>query len=169
MGFDDGVTTSDQAGTVQSSRPASFHGMSYILLDIRELQGAHEGGMHGGEIGGRPLAKLVMDPGQQGFSILDTSKCLFEMAEQRPTISRLRELHIEFRFHDNRIVNFNTVDHSFTLELETADVTSRDIQGYVPPPTPVSSYQTSMPTVPRLKPLPRLTRPVAAPHTCTVT
>jgi hypothetical protein len=40
---------------------------------------------------------------------------------QKPTIPRLKELRIRFRYHDGRTVDFNGVDHSFTLCVETHD------------------------------------------------
>lgn len=120
LGFEKGTTGSSPEGQLVSPRAASFHGVSYILMDIDELKGADEGALYGAEVGGRPLAKIVVDPGQMGLAILDTSKCLTVVSAQLPRIPRLRELHVTFRYHDGRPVDFNGVDHSFVLLLETA-------------------------------------------------
>lgn len=120
LGFPKGPSVSDANGTITSPSPATFHGMSYILLDIDELRGADEGGLYGSEIGGRPLAKLVLDPGKMGIAIIEKNECLEVSNPQLPRIPRLRELHIKFRFHDGRLVDFQGVDHSFVLVVETA-------------------------------------------------
>ena len=116
-------------GRLESPRPATFHGVSYVLLDIEELRGVSEGGMYGGQTGPRPLAKLAMDPSDDGMVIMDTAKCLFELCEQRPAVTKLHELHVSFRFHDLRAVDFNMVDHSFALQLITDDAPPEDAMG----------------------------------------
>lgn len=145
LGFGPQRTDSDDSGRLTSPRPATFHGMSYILLDIDELRGASEGGMYGAEVGGRPLAKLIMDPSKEGVAILDATTCTFGPAPQQPRLPRLRELHVTFRFHDGRPVDFHGVDHSFALELETAD------------PRPMMAHGS----------LHSITEPAALPHTTT--
>jgi hypothetical protein len=57
----------------------------------------------------------------EGYAMLDTSKCMFDDVPQRPRIPRLDSLRIKFRYHDNQEVDFNGVDHSFTIRLETID------------------------------------------------
>lgn len=124
LGFDVGRVYPSTGARLISSRPASFHGVSYILLDIEELRGAVEAGMFGSEVGSRPLAKIPMDPGAQGMAMLDASKCMFDAITLSPPVARLRELRIRFRYHDGRLVDFRGADHSFALVLETKDVES---------------------------------------------
>jgi hypothetical protein len=38
-----------------------------------------------------------------------------------PPISKLTTLNIKFRLHDGRVIDFNGVENSFTLELELLD------------------------------------------------
>lgn len=121
LGFDRGQTFTSSSARLTSPRPASFHGVSYILLDIEELRGAAEGMLYGGGAGQRPLAKIAMDPGAQGITMLDTSKCAFDAHPQKPMIPRLKELRVRFRYHDGRAVDFNGIDHSFVLSIETRD------------------------------------------------
>jgi hypothetical protein len=35
-----------------------------------------------------------------------------------PPLSQLKSLSVKFRFHNGQLINFNNVDHSFTLEFE---------------------------------------------------
>lgn len=121
LGFQSGKDYPSETGKVTSDRPASFHGVSYILMDIEELRGAAESGMYGGQVGGSPFAKIAMDPGAQGVTMLDTSKCTMLSMPQRPVVPRLKELRVSFRYHDGSPVDFNNVDHSFTLCLETQE------------------------------------------------
>jgi hypothetical protein len=38
-----------------------------------------------------------------------------------PPISQLKNLSVKFRQHDGSLIDFNNIDHSFTLELELMD------------------------------------------------
>lgn len=120
LGFPAGLDCVSAGGKIVSPGPATFSSVTYILLDIEELRGAFEGGMYGSEIGGRPLAKIPVDPGADGIIMLDQTKCAPVALHQKPKITRLKELRIRFRYHDGTLVNFNGVDHSFVLCLETA-------------------------------------------------
>lgn len=121
LGFRSGMDYTSVGGELSSDRPASFHGVSYIFMDIEELKGGAEGGLYGAQVGGRPFARLSMDPIAQGVAVLDTSKCTDVWLTQQPMIPRLKELRIRFRHHDGSIVDFNGVDHSFVMCLETRD------------------------------------------------
>lgn len=121
LGFDADTSPASSSGKIASPRPATFNNIAYILLDIEDLYGVDEGAAYGGVVGRRPFAKIPIDPGSEGYAMLDTSKCLFDDVAQRPVIPRLDTLRIRFRFHDNRDVDFNMVDHSFAIRLETID------------------------------------------------
>lgn len=121
LGFDADTTPASSSGKIASPRPATFNNIAYILLDIEDLYGVDEGATYGGAVGRRPFAKIPIDPGAEGYAMLDTSKCMFDDVLQRPVIPRLDTLRIRFRFHDNREVDFNMVDHSFAIKLETIE------------------------------------------------
>lgn len=121
LGFEADTSPASSSGKIASPRPATFNNVAYILLDIDDLYGMDEGATYGGVVGRRPFAKIPIDPGSEGYAMLDTSKCLFDDVAQRPVIPRLDSLRIRFRFHDNRDVDFNMVDHSFAIRLETVD------------------------------------------------
>lgn len=143
LGFDADTTPTSSSGSITSPRPATFNNIAYILMDIEDLYGVSEGGLYGGVVGRRPFAKIPIDPGMEGYAMLDTSKCMFDDVPQRPRIPRLDSLRIKFRYHNNQEVDFNGVDHSFTIRLETIDRESE------PPVIAVES------------PAPKVKRPVA--------
>lgn len=121
LGFDADTTPASSSGKIASPRPATFNNIAYILLDIEDLYGVDEGAAYGGAVGRRPFAKIPIDPGAEGYAMLDTSKCMFDDVPQRPVIPKLDTLRIRFRFHDNRDVDFNMVDHSFAIKLDTVE------------------------------------------------
>ena len=153
LGFAAGTTVSSSSGSLTSPLPARFHTTMYALLDIEELHGMDEGGLYGGVVGKRPFAKIPLNPSTEGYVMLDPSQVMFDAIPQRPIVPRLDSLQIRFRTHDNVPIDFNGVDHSFTLRLETQDredvvmplqkrlSTSKrpvvhDASGYTVPPQP---------------------------------
>ena len=50
--------------------------------------------------------------------INDTNCCVYNESNLNPYIGKLNILTIQWRFSDMTLVNFNNVDHSFTLEIE---------------------------------------------------
>jgi hypothetical protein len=68
------------------------------------------------------FAKIPMnvDPGEFLY-LLDTASYPINRHVYSPPISKTGTLQVRFRFHDGRTVNFNNVEHSFTLEFELID------------------------------------------------
>ena len=68
------------------------------------------------------FAKIPMnvDPGEFLY-LLDTASYPINRHVYSPPIGKTNTLQVRFRFHDGRTVNFNNVEHSFTLELELID------------------------------------------------
>jgi hypothetical protein len=69
------------------------------------------------------FAKIPMN-GNSGtviFLLSDTGYNPLNRTVYNPPISKLTNLIIKFRLHDGRIIDFNGVEHSFTLELELLD------------------------------------------------
>ena len=68
------------------------------------------------------FAKIPMNVSPGGFLyLLDTASYPINRHVYSPPIGKTNTLQIRFRFHDGRTVNFNNVEHSFTLELELID------------------------------------------------
>ena len=68
------------------------------------------------------FAKIPMNTNPGGFLyLLDTALYPINRHVYSPPIGKTNTLQVRFRFHDGRTVNFNNVEHSFTLELELID------------------------------------------------
>jgi len=68
------------------------------------------------------FAKIPMRPAPGNFLFfLDTGSHPINRHVYSPPIGKTSTLQVRFRFHDGRIINFNNVEHSFTLELELID------------------------------------------------
>ena len=68
------------------------------------------------------FAKIPMRVNPGGFLyLLDTDSHPINRHVYSPPISKTGTLQVRFRLHDGRTVNFNNVEHSFTLELELID------------------------------------------------
>ena len=127
LGFKDDTTYTSTLGSLTSPSVAIIYTTQYILLDIEELYGIDEGGLYGGVVGKRPFAKIPIDNTHDGYAILNTSDCLFDNIPQRPCIPRLDTIRVKFRYHNNKVIDFHGVNHSFTIRLETKSKQCRDI------------------------------------------
>jgi len=86
---------------------------NYMILDIKELNRIDEA-----EKLNSAFAKIPITTNSFAMISLYEDCCTFNQAELNPYIAKLGTLTISWRFHDNTPINFNNVDHSFTLELE---------------------------------------------------
>ena len=87
----------------------------YMILDIKELNSIDESnkGIN------TAFAKIpIITTNSFELISLYENCCTFNQAELNPYIAKLSTLTINWRFHDNTPINFNNIDHSFTLELE---------------------------------------------------
>jgi hypothetical protein len=98
---------------------------TYILMDIETLNKVDETSLDDRKswrVNGA-FAKIPMN-GNSGtviFLLSDTGYNPLNRTVYNPPISKLTNLIIKFRLHDGRIIDFNGVEHSFTLELELLD------------------------------------------------
>jgi hypothetical protein len=98
---------------------------TYILMDIETLNKIDETSLDDRKswrVNGA-FAKIPMN-GNSGtviFTVPDTGYNPINRTVYNPPISKLTNLVIKFRLHDGRIIDFNGVEHSFTLELELLD------------------------------------------------
>lgn len=117
LGFERG-TVASATGILVAPRVVCLNPELYILLDIQELSRVHESGIYGGGGSmGPTFAKIPLNAMSQEIAFFDkqiTSNAL------DPPLARLDALRIRFRFHDGTAVNFQGVDHSFTLEFESS-------------------------------------------------
>ena len=98
---------------------------TYILMDLDTMNKIDETSLDDRKswrVNGA-FAKIPMN-GNSGtviFLLSDTGYNPLNRTVYNPPISKLTTLNIKFRLHDGRIIDFNGVEHSFTLELELLD------------------------------------------------
>lgn len=143
-GYDVGVdTTTDAAGSrewglgfflgfeknailtgpvVTAPRVCATNPYTYLVLDIEELNGAFEGGLDGSAMATRGcFAKIPFSANSFEYVFLDASSASATPLSYKPPITSLDRLRVKWRFHDGRAVDFEHLEHSFTLELTTKD------------------------------------------------
>ena len=143
LGLRKGEVTATSGGIVTLPGVVSLNPYTYILLDVSELNNVDTGGLFGSEVGGKTFAKVPLST--SSFEYNFTGKdALYQMhlglCEYRPPIQKLDRLSVRFLFHDGRIVNFNGIEHSFSIELtcrvESAAQSLQTKPRLVPPPPP---------------------------------
>ena len=130
LGYFLGFTANTQTSTASS--PYTLTGQfavnpfptNYILMDMDTMNKIDETSLDdrkAWKVNGA-FAKIPTD-GNSGDFIYLTDSAAYQLnrAVYSPPISKLSQLFIKFRLHDGRIIDFNGVEHSFTLELEMLD------------------------------------------------
>ena len=97
---------------------------NYVLMDMDTMNKIDETSLDdlkAWKVNGA-FAKIPTD-GNSGDFIYLTDSAAYQLnrAVYSPPISKLSQLFIKFRLHDGRIIDFNGVEHSFTLEIEMLD------------------------------------------------
>ena len=73
------------------------------------------------ETGGKlksAFAKVPLCTNNFNYIFRDEKACTFNTTTLNPPLGKLEKLHISWRFHDGNLIQFNNVDHSFTLQIE---------------------------------------------------
>ena len=117
IGFDGTVASFE--GSATSSRVVSLSPDAYIILDIDELNGIDENGAGGEGVGGGAFCKIPLNSNSGEYCILENQRSTVPLVGV--SVARLDRLRIKFRLHDGTEVDFNGVEHSFTLEIVTQD------------------------------------------------
>jgi hypothetical protein len=112
MGFE--YNTQITGTTLVASQLIKLNPYNYMILDIKELNRMDE--CNKGQYSA--FAKIPITINSFDLITLYENCCTFNQSELNPYIGKLSMLTISWRFHDNTPINFNNVDHSFTLELE---------------------------------------------------
>ena len=107
------VSTSSLNNPLVATQLIKLNPYNYMILDIKELNRIDEA-----EKLNSAFAKIPITTNSFELISLYENCCTFNQAELNPYIAKLGTLTISWRFHDNIPINFNNVDHSFTLELE---------------------------------------------------
>lgn len=97
---------------------------NYVLMDLDILNKMDEtslDGLKAWKVNGA-FAKILANGNSGDFVYLtDTNEHPLNRTVYTPPISKLTNLIVKFRLHDGRIIDFNGVEHSFTIELEMLD------------------------------------------------
>jgi len=97
---------------------------NYILMDLDVLNKIDETSLDdrkAWKVNGA-FAKIPTDGNSTDFVYLtDAAAYQVNRAVYSPPISKLTQLVVKFRLHDGRIIDFNGVENSFTIELEMLD------------------------------------------------
>lgn len=106
----------DENDVIEGTRPTSLNPDTYLLLEIEELGRVSEPAPLGvGGAGGfHTFAKIPIPV--DSFSVIQKDRVLTKNT-LTPPVTRLRKLRISWKFHDGRPVDFQNLDHSFTLQL----------------------------------------------------
>lgn len=114
LGFPKDVVSSDTGDNVQSSGVCCMSPEPSILMDIEELSKVHESGIYAsGDT--RTFAKIPINADSFDFVYYDKAITYNTIS---PPLEKLEQLRIKWRFHNGDLVEFNDVEHSFTLEFE---------------------------------------------------
>lgn len=105
-------------GSITSPGVMSLNPEAYMLLDIEELNKVDEGGIYATNAEYRSFAKIPLNVNSFEYMYFDKQITVNFM---NPSIAKLSSLRVRLRFHDGTLVDFNGMDHSFTLELTCTD------------------------------------------------
>lgn len=116
LGFPRQTVVHAHNGRVEGERPIVLNPETYMMLDVSQFGSVQEMGIQGKSrlSGAKPFAKVPVQVQTFQYAFFDTPMGTNEM---HPPLQRLDKLNVHWRFHDGTPVNFQDVDHSFTLEV----------------------------------------------------
>lgn len=109
-----------RSNIIVSPSVVSLNPYTYMFLEIEGLNTVDECG---------PLqrtraafAKIPISSNSFEYTFLDKQRTSFGKSILNPTIAKFNKLKISWRFHDGKLIEFNDVEHSFSIELLTNDI-----------------------------------------------
>jgi hypothetical protein len=110
-------------GTLTGSYPVQVNPYNYILMELEFINKMDEGSLENNRSGSidSVFAKIPLDANSFGYVFYSVNASYEARSVMTPPLNKLQVLHVKFRHHDGTLVNFNNVEHSFTLELELLD------------------------------------------------
>jgi hypothetical protein len=112
------------SATITANFAFNLFPINYVLLDLGVLNKIDETCLDdrkGSRVNG-VFAKIPCDGNSGDYIYLtDTGAYQLNRTVFTPPVSKLTTLNIKFRLHDGRVIDFNGVENSFTLELELLD------------------------------------------------
>ena len=121
LGFQKTNTTAAQ--TLVSSYPIQVNPYNYILMELDFINKMDESSLENQRGGSTDsvYAKIPLNGNSFSYVFFSTNSNYDVRSVMTPPLNKLQTIHVKFRHHDGTLVNFNNVDHSFTLELELLD------------------------------------------------
>lgn len=106
--------------SITSDYPVNTDPWKYILMEIDTMNDLDELPLEGRKSGSRKaaFAKIVMDNDKWKYVFGNEQTTLHNEFIFDPPREKLGSLMINFRLHDGRLLNFNHMDHSLTIELD---------------------------------------------------
>ena len=119
LGFNQ-VDQTSSSSTLSSNFIVQLNAYNYILMELDFINKEDETS-YDGRLSGRVdgcFAKIPIT-GNTNDIIFYRDVCTpMNRSVMSPPLSQLKSLSVKFRFHNGQLINFNNVDHSFTLEFE---------------------------------------------------
>jgi hypothetical protein len=113
LGFPKGVVTSGVSNTnaVTASFVATMNPHNYLLLNIEEINATDHVGFEGGN---STFAKIPLTVNSYNLAFYDKILSIQKFGLPRVCLKRL---HVDITFADGTLVDFQGMEHSFTIEL----------------------------------------------------
>ena len=121
------IASSDPGGSgiqsVVGSYPVQVNPYNYILMELDFINKMDETSLENQRGGSTDsvYAKIPLDGNSFSYVFFSTNASYDVRSVMTPPLNKLQTLHVKFRHHDGTLINFNNVEHSFTLELELLD------------------------------------------------
>lgn len=108
---------------VVGSYPIQVNPYNYILMELDFINKMDESSLENQRGGSTDsvYAKIPLNGNSFSYVFFSTNSNYDVRSVMTPPLNKLQTIHVKFRHHDGTLVNFNNVDHSFTLELELLD------------------------------------------------
>lgn len=131
LGFRRGAVYAASAGQdLTAPNGMVLNPYTYMLLDVDELNHIDEcGGERAGPMLRGALCKVPLAATTDSYVFLQSQNLVSNGGDLRTPLSRLDRLTVNWRFHDNKPVDFNDVEHSVSLEIECMEPSMRTLPG----------------------------------------
>lgn len=115
LGFDKGVYISSNKSLI-GVRIMNINPYNYMILDLGDLNMIQEGVTVKGY-----FTKVPLNVNNFNYIYLTPECCSYNIAKYDPPIGRLDTISVLWRFHDGTKIDFNGYNHSFMIEIITAE------------------------------------------------
>lgn len=115
LGFDKNVVATG-SGSVTGPRVVTMNPELYLLMDVEGLSKIYETTPGGNS--SKTFAKIPLAVDSFDFSFFSDKDIMTNYMD--PPIAKLDQIRVSFRFHDGTPLDFQNVEHAFTIELMCA-------------------------------------------------